>query len=197
MVRYCSAFACTNEWKPNAVYRFHTFPMKRPEILKLWVQAVRLKDFKPSKNTVLCSEHFTDDCYLESSLHQNLLKKDAVPSIFKFPEDLCKKVSVRRELVRQPTISTIQAQIRPSTSRMQMEITEPVSCTSEIGTQTSPRHLKKSDTEIELKRRLKILQRKLNRRDSKIKNMKELIKYLKVNNKSNSNLEDVMTIHFQ
>ncbi|KAK5643834.1 hypothetical protein RI129_007679 [Pyrocoelia pectoralis] len=139
MVRSCSAYACTNEWKPNGVHRFHRFPMKRPEIVKLWIQAVRVKDFKPNTNTVLCSEHFTDDCYLESSLNKNLLKKDAVPSIFKFPEHLCKKVSVRRKLVRQSTISSIQAQIQPSTSHMQMEITEPVSCTSEIGTQTSPR----------------------------------------------------------
>ncbi|KAF5284685.1 hypothetical protein FQA39_LY16937 [Lamprigera yunnana] len=45
MVRSCSAYACTNEWKSNGVNRFHRFPMKRPEILKLWIQAVRLKDF--------------------------------------------------------------------------------------------------------------------------------------------------------
>ncbi|KAK5647784.1 hypothetical protein RI129_002676 [Pyrocoelia pectoralis] len=39
MVRSCSAYACTNEWKPNGVHRFPRFPMKRPEIVKLWIQA--------------------------------------------------------------------------------------------------------------------------------------------------------------
>lgn len=76
--------------------------MKKPELLKLWIIAVRRENFAPTIHTVICSKHFTENDYLESSKNKNLLKKDAVPSIFCF-----KKITQpRRILKRVPIVKT-------------------------------------------------------------------------------------------
>lgn len=63
-----------------------------------WLYVVRRKNFKPSKNIVICSCHFKPSDYFESSLRGNLLKKDVVPSIFDFPDKLLPQSSNRRLL---------------------------------------------------------------------------------------------------
>uniref|UniRef100_A0A6M2DVZ7 Putative product n=1 Tax=Xenopsylla cheopis TaxID=163159 RepID=A0A6M2DVZ7_XENCH len=100
MVISCCAYGCTNEWTPLGNIKFHRFPMKNPERLKLWIQALRRKNFYPSASSVLCSEHFKTEDYLESSLRQNMLKRDAVPSIFKFPEHMTKQSPKKRRPLR-------------------------------------------------------------------------------------------------
>lgn len=85
---------------------FFRFPLSRPDVLSLWIRAVRLENFKPTANTVICSDHFTDDIYLESSLNKKLLKKEAVPSIFQFPKHLKAEPSRRRKLNRVCIAST-------------------------------------------------------------------------------------------
>ncbi|CAG9760103.1 unnamed protein product [Ceutorhynchus assimilis] len=72
MVVYCCAYRCTNERTPGTKLRFHKFPLSRPEVLRLWIKAVRWENFKPSAHTVLCSDHFRESDYLESSLYKKL-----------------------------------------------------------------------------------------------------------------------------
>lgn len=81
--------------------------MRNPELLKLWTNAIGRENFQPNKHTVLCGDHFKPCDYLESSKNHNLLKKDAVPSIFKIqrqPRYLSKEKKI-------PTASLL-AQIR-------------------------------------------------------------------------------------
>ncbi|KAJ8910099.1 hypothetical protein NQ315_013236 [Exocentrus adspersus] len=84
MVKSCSAFGCQNEWTPNSTRIFHRFPVKNKDRLNLWLKAVRRQNFTPTANTVICSDHFKAEDYLESSLRQTILKCDAVPSVFEY-----------------------------------------------------------------------------------------------------------------
>ena len=64
-----------------------SFPLKRGDILKKWIHAVRRKNFVPTKHSRICSEHFVETDYLHRpNINVPHLKPDAVPSIFKeFP----------------------------------------------------------------------------------------------------------------
>lgn len=82
---------------------YFRFPFKRPEILKLWIQAIRRENWTPSTNSRLCSEHFlSTDYVMNPGLSTKSLKSDAVPSIFSFPKHLLSKVAApRREIKKQ------------------------------------------------------------------------------------------------
>lgn len=77
------------------------FPFRRPEILNLWIKAIRREKWKPSKSSKLCSEHFVpSDFLIRLGSNQKVLKPDADPSIFSFPKHLQKKSVVqRRDLI--------------------------------------------------------------------------------------------------
>lgn len=76
------------------------FPFKRPEILKLWIAAVRRENWYPSKTSKLCGKHFVESDYLiKPGCTAKLLKPDAVPSVFLFPKHLMKKVPLPRRKI--------------------------------------------------------------------------------------------------
>lgn len=83
-----------------------------------------------------------------------------------------------------------------------MEIQETNDCgagtSSEINhmsTQTSPKKVKFPSHCVK-NRRIKILQQRLKRRNIKINNLKDILKVLKENQKSDSDLEHVLTNNF-
>lgn len=65
MGRYCAAYGCTNSDTKNKNQSlglsFHAFPLKHPDSLKLWVQAVKRKGFTPTEHSCLCSTHFVEE----------------------------------------------------------------------------------------------------------------------------------------
>lgn len=87
-------------------------------MLQLWIKAVRLQNFKPTANTVICSDHFTEDCYLESSENRKLLNKDAVPSVFNFPEHLKVRTSSQRTPLKREFINSTDDPMTTSTSEV-------------------------------------------------------------------------------
>ncbi len=72
------------------VYTFSRFPSSNPELLEKWVTAAGRKDFAPTKNHFLCSDHFKDGDFLQG-YNRNQLKHDTVPSIFRLSTS-CKRV---------------------------------------------------------------------------------------------------------
>ncbi|GFO49766.1 THAP domain-containing protein 1 [Plakobranchus ocellatus] len=72
MGRHCAAIGCTNSDDKNKTLSlgltFHAFPIKRPLALKAWEHAVKRKDFKPTKYSFLCSEHFKEDDFQSQPL---------------------------------------------------------------------------------------------------------------------------------
>lgn len=60
---------------------FVRFPLSKPQLATKWVQSLGMKNFIPTPNTCLCSEHFRTDCFRDYNGKQ-FLREDAVPTIF-------------------------------------------------------------------------------------------------------------------
>ena len=81
---------CSNKSKRNNVY-FHRLPLNDKGKLKKWIHNMKLKDPPINKCLRICSDHFTEDCYIRNlqaeltvSKRQFRLKEDEVPTIFDF-----------------------------------------------------------------------------------------------------------------
>ena len=93
MVNSCVAAGCTNKHKDGV--SLFKFP-KDPVFRKHWTDRVKRTRGSwsgPTEHSVLCSVHFTEDCFEKSlekyGISQRLkLKKDAIPTILKRPRDL-------------------------------------------------------------------------------------------------------------
>ena len=97
---YCVAIGCNNNTKsktssqtsPDPKLSFHTFPRDK-ELRLQWIQKIRRANWKPSKHSRLCSEHFTNDQFTDtpdsdnvqmdcSTRRRRTLKAHAVPTTF-------------------------------------------------------------------------------------------------------------------
>ena len=108
----CVVYRCPNTSRGFTV---HGFPHKKPELLAKWVSFVRQNrpNWAPTKHSVICSVHFTDDSYplrykLEAKLtgrmvRRKMLNETAFPCINlttheEFTSDLSTSVSKKRKL---------------------------------------------------------------------------------------------------
>ena len=79
-VVYCVTCGKNNKQCPTLY--FHCFPVDKIDLCKKWVIATRLINFAPTKNHVICSNHFCKEDYRH--VGSKKLKDDAVPSVFEF-----------------------------------------------------------------------------------------------------------------
>ena len=176
MVQSCSAFACQNRFEKGSGKSFHQFPLDKPELLKKWLHAVRRTDWKPSKYSVICSDHFTQADYGDKRLLKN-----AVPSVFNFPDKMQKQKSTRRCLKRKlPETTTPET---PSASTP-TEFATPQSVEMDHGygkTPSVPREEAMRKTEM-LRKRVRSLQQKTRRQGQKITKLTDLINELQNKN---------------
>nr|KAI8766480.1 THAP domain-containing protein 1; partial [Biomphalaria glabrata] len=64
---------------------FHRFPVNNPKLCKEWVVKLKRKNFIASVHSVICSEHFEEDCFIyQPFTNRRLLKPGAVPTKFSF-----------------------------------------------------------------------------------------------------------------
>uniref|UniRef100_A0A8C2WQY3 THAP domain-containing protein 1 n=1 Tax=Cyclopterus lumpus TaxID=8103 RepID=A0A8C2WQY3_CYCLU len=83
MVQTCSAYGCKNRYHKDKDISFHKFPLARPDVGAQWVAAMRRNNFKPTKYSNICSQHFSKDCF-KRECNNRVLKDNAVPSLFTF-----------------------------------------------------------------------------------------------------------------
>ena len=92
MPNHCVAYGCSNTSSNKGISIFH-FP-KDGSLRKKWTEQVKRTrtEWKgPTVNSVLCSDHFSQDCFeVKNKMHESFgfettakLKKDAVPTTFK------------------------------------------------------------------------------------------------------------------
>lgn len=97
MVYCCVPYCKAKKGKIKGI-SFHEFPA-RLELRELWLKAVSRKDFIPndrSPSSVICSQHFKDSDYVQTSKRKRL-KRDAVPSKFDgYPHYMKKTSPVKR-----------------------------------------------------------------------------------------------------
>ncbi|XP_048872540.1 THAP domain-containing protein 3 isoform X3 [Brienomyrus brachyistius] len=84
MPKSCSAYNCRSRYsRRNPDLTFHRFPLSKPSVLKEWLDNIGRRDFQPKKHMVICSHHFTPDCFSGLGNRRNLLW-NAVPTLFSF-----------------------------------------------------------------------------------------------------------------
>ncbi|XP_032687776.1 THAP domain-containing protein 1-like [Odontomachus brunneus] len=77
----CCIPKCKNTTKDG--FHLFRFPLNRPDILKMWIDAIGRVGFEPTKYHLICSAHFIDTDFMERPNASGVrLKNLAVPSIF-------------------------------------------------------------------------------------------------------------------
>lgn len=107
---HCCVVGCHNKTGKPGI-SFHRFPdkIKRRAQYKQWLAKINRKDFRPSKNSYVCSRHFEDEDYsMKTHLQQQLmpnyktqkiLLETAIPSLFLKGMFICRHKSYVRLLL--------------------------------------------------------------------------------------------------
>ncbi|KAJ3593840.1 hypothetical protein NHX12_006174 [Muraenolepis orangiensis] len=108
----CATIGCDNKFVKGSEIRFYRFPLSKPLLANQWVQRLGMKNFIPTANTCLCSEHFRPDCFRDYNGKQ-FLREDAVPTIFTTEHDSSKSLQIelrKRVVVTKDTNPTLLTQ---------------------------------------------------------------------------------------
>lgn len=193
MVQTCSAYGCKNRYHKDKNISFHKFPLARPDICGKWVAAMRRNNFKPTKYSNICSQHFTKDCF-KRECNNRVLKENAVPSLFfnlsiksesledPFPSDIHFPLSL-------PLTTDPAAEEEDEEEDEEVVVEEPgrslpdtrgdtvaVSCDHNYTVEDSARQKKRIEQLEEqlggLRKKLKTLQQKCRRQERQLKRLK-------------------------
>ncbi|XP_049802037.1 THAP domain-containing protein 6-like [Schistocerca nitens] len=119
----CVVFGCTNRCDCDAKSKgitFHVFP-KNESRKALRENAVRRKNWRASKWSTICSQHFRDEDIDRTSLSTVRLRENAVPSVFPtHPEHLQKGDKKRKPPLRKES-SSLPSSVLAAVSRVQDE----------------------------------------------------------------------------
>ena len=146
------------------LFRFPANEEKR----QLWIAAVRRWKWHPTKYSYICSDHFlVTDYKVPPGQPRPRLAPSAVPSIFpKFPKHLMREPpKTRRKLVRKNPCLKKGAKGQQKSQTVKKP----------KGGKSDPN----SPTKMRLRKKIKMLQQKLRRRNQKIKTMGDLIDTMK------------------
>ncbi|KAK1884472.1 THAP domain containing protein 1 [Dissostichus eleginoides] len=186
MVQTCSAYGCKNRYHKDKDISFHKFPLARPDVCGKWVAAMRRNNFKPTKYSNICSQHFTKDCF-KRECNNRVLNENAVPSLF-----AC-NLNIKSESLEDPFPSDIHFPLSlPLTSDPAVEEEEEgepgrslpeiwcdkvaVSCDHNYTAEDSARQKKRIEQLEEqlgsLRKKLKTTQQKCRRQERQLKMLK-------------------------
>ena len=86
------------------------YPINNAKLLRTWLLKMKRKDPPVSKHSYLCSEHFSEDCFMRCVGGKRYLKSGSVPTRFSFsPEEKPKrKAPVYRSAARETTKSQVK-----------------------------------------------------------------------------------------
>ncbi|XP_061603727.1 THAP domain-containing protein 1 isoform X4 [Phyllopteryx taeniolatus] len=189
MVQTCSAYGCKNRYHKDKEISFHKFPLARPDICDKWVAAMRRNNFKPTKYSNICSQHFAKDCF-KRECNNRVLKDHAVPSLFDLNLDI-------KECLEDPFPSEIHFPLSfPLTSDDVVEEVESepvrsapdtpgdtavVSCDHNYTAEDSARQKKRIQ---QLEEQLELLRKKLKTTQQKCRRQERQLKSLRVSCKT-------------
>ncbi|XP_012220978.1 THAP domain-containing protein 1-like [Linepithema humile] len=201
MVRFCCVEGCKTTWRPDIDLSFFSFPLKNEDLLKKWLQVIPTNN-RITKHSRICSNHFEESQY-DCVSGKRYLKKEAIPN--RFPRDTIenKETSMNDEIPVQECQHDTSEDVnidhcndfvdyntQPSKMFLSIvplsslptpidEATQSTPQTQNVATQMSPRRLAPSEAEEKLRRQVKILQKKLHRRERRILSIRQLLKHLK------------------
>ncbi|XP_006013475.1 THAP domain-containing protein 1-like [Latimeria chalumnae] len=192
MVQSCSAYGCKNRYDKNKPISFHKFPLTRPDLCQKWVRAVRRDNFKLTKYSSICSEHFTQDCF-RRECNNKLLKETAVPTIFCFTKTSCKKEKLLEPQQQVPSpppppppppLAPVEAIVEVLVQPLQaatngLAVTCDHNYTVEDTVQQKKRIQQLEEQVEKLRKKLKTVQQKCRRQERQLEKMKDLIQLQK------------------
>ncbi|CAL1262302.1 unnamed protein product [Larinioides sclopetarius] len=73
MVRICCVFGCDEKFIKGPV-TFHCFP-KDENRRKIWENKLKRENFKVMNSTMICSNHFSEDCFYREKFGGTWVKK--------------------------------------------------------------------------------------------------------------------------
>lgn len=184
---------------------FYRFPLNNPELLKQWLQAMKRKNFTPSAYSKICSEHFLPNAILDRpGTYKRHLKPDAVPTVFPampsyyqtIPKKPRRKLerTVFQEVASVSTLSIENQSMTINENNIEIETVEKQNRKIDISIQTEekPLHL----TVIALRHKVKVLQQKVRRQQSRISNLKDLTRSLKKKGFVDDSVENLLLDQF-
>jgi hypothetical protein len=180
---------------------FFRFPHRRLAVLKQWINNVRREGFKPSKTAVLCSEHFTPDCF-DRTGQTVRLRQDVVPTLFSLPLHLHKVVKTRKPPCPR-TVNSLAVEME-----IAMDTTEGTSATTSTPMDhqycvlvESPRKVKRKIDSIivranSISKKLRLSAQRTRRLRNKVDSLKDIVAQLKEKNLISDNCEEVLSATF-
>ena len=86
MLRHCIAYGCVNRSnKPEcSKLSWHSLPINNAKLRRAWLLKMKRKDPPVSKHSYLCSQHFSEDCFMRCVGGKRYLKSGSVPTRFSF-----------------------------------------------------------------------------------------------------------------
>lgn len=184
MVQSCSAYGCKNRYDKDKPVSFHKFPLTRPSLCKQWEAAVRRKNFKPTKYSSICSEHFTPDCF-KRECNNKLLKENAVPTIFLCvePHDKKEDLDPQEQLPSPPSppTSQVDAAIGLLMPPLQTPDNLSVFCDHNYtveDTMHQRKRIQQLEQQVEkLRKKLKTAQQRCRRQERQLEKLKEVVHF--------------------
>ncbi|XP_061554819.1 THAP domain-containing protein 1 isoform X2 [Phycodurus eques] len=176
----------------------HRFPLARPDICDKWVAAMRRNNFKPTKYSNICSQHFAKDCF-KRECNNRVLKDNAVPSLFDFNLDIkeCPEDPFPSEIhfpLSFPLTSdhvTEEVESEPARSAPDAAgDTAAVSCDHNYTAEDSARQKKRIQ---QLEEQLELLRKKLKTTQQKCRRQERQLKSLRVSCKTVRTARDAPT----
>ena len=174
MVSSCIAYGCTNRSKSGSGRSFFRFPLKKPELLAKWVQAIHRKNWSPNNHSRICSDHFDPSCLVKKPGKIGLiLTENAVPSIFQaFPKHLQAKPKKERQLPKKRKLTDSLPLSSPSPSNVAFD--HAYASKADVASKA-----KVSANQVaHLKQKVKALKQRVRRCDVRIRNLSALLSVL-------------------
>ncbi|KFW92456.1 THAP domain-containing protein 1, partial [Phalacrocorax carbo] len=167
------------------VLLIYRFPLTRPDLCKKWEAAVKRKNFKPTKYSSICSEHFTPDCF-KRECNNKLLKENAVPTIFCYTEP-SEKSEEFAEQPEDPLPPPPPPFVDPSIGLLMPPLQTPsnlaVFCDHNYTVEDTV-HQRKRIQQLEeqvekLRKKLKTAQQRCRRQERQIEKLREIVQFQK------------------
>ncbi|XP_044015568.1 THAP domain-containing protein 1 [Aphidius gifuensis] len=214
MVVYCCVKNCKNDWIPNSNLTFHRFPWSNPSLLNAWVNVMPLRNNNINKSSRICSDHFTENDYENNGRIYRRLKKNAVPQIFPCYDlsnalsdsshDNVTNNSTQNILTNlSPLCEGSQHSLTPLTNNILHEHSNDSSSAKNMETLNTDEQRTEStnnkileEKETSYRRRIKTLQRRLQRNHQKLEKMSNVIKLLRSEGNCTEKLEKELQKRF-
>ena len=164
---------------------------KKPECREAWIRAIRRKDWMPTINSYLCSEHFDDKCFMvRPNKIRRRLYELAVPTIFKCQPRLRIAPFLRppSQVCQNPKPEPKEEEDRKRPAPLDLSVRavdkgpSPAKVACRLGTEHSyvsrdpplPAHVKRRL--MRMRKKLKILNQTVRRKKARIDQLVDLLK---------------------